>query len=77
MNRLKKTTGEDIGVFGSGSIVQQLARAGLVDEYVLVATPTILGGGSPLFTDVPRTDLELVGSRQVESGNVLLHYRVA
>ena len=77
VKRLKETAGEDLGVFGSGSIVQQLARAGLVDEYVLVATPAILGGGSQLFTDVPQTDLELVGSQRFESGNVLLHYRVA
>ena len=36
-------------IFGSGTIVEQLAREELIDEYMIVVTPVILGAGRPLF----------------------------
>ena len=73
--KLKQGNGPDILIFGSGTIVQQLAAEGLIDEYLLVVTPVVLGAGKPLFKDANKLNLELVEARGFKSGNVLLHYR--
>ncbi len=73
--KLKQGDGPAIIIFGSGTIVHQLAAQGLIDEYLLVVTPVVLGTGKPLFKDVGRLNLELVEARGFNSGNVLLHYK--
>jgi dihydrofolate reductase len=75
VSNLKQGSGADITIFGSGTIVQQLADEGLIDEYLIVVTPVILGSGKPLFKDVKKCNLELLEIRNFKSGNVLLHYR--
>jgi dihydrofolate reductase len=75
VKELKQGKGADITIFGSGTIVQQLANEGLIDEYLIVATPVVLGTGKPLFKDVKKHTLELLETRYFKSGNVLLHYR--
>lgn len=73
---LKKQKGADIMVLGSGTVVQQLAREGLVDEYMLIETPVIAGEGKPLFKDVPQQKLTLKEAKSFASGNLILHYEV-
>jgi dihydrofolate reductase len=75
VKKLKDDNGTAILIFGSGTIVQQLAQEGLIDEYLLVVTPVILGKGKPLFKDVNKLNLRLLQARHFESGNVLLRYR--
>ncbi len=67
---------ESITILGSGSIVQQLANLGLIDEYSLVVVPIILGRGKPLFKGVNITNLKLVEERSFRNGIVLLRYQV-
>jgi dihydrofolate reductase len=67
---------ENITILGSGTIVQQLANLGLIDEYSLVLVPIILGEGKPLFKDVGKTNLRLVEQRAFRNGIVLLRYQV-
>ncbi len=76
VKELKQGQGADITIFGSGTIVQQLANEGLIDEYLIVVTQVVLGTGRPLFKDVKRINLELLEARDFNSGNVLLHYRI-
>ncbi len=73
---LKQGQGADLTIFGSGSIVQQLANAGLIEEYLLIVTPVVLGSGKNLFQDVKRLDLKLIETCEFKSGNVLLHYTI-
>ncbi len=68
---------ENITILGSGTIVQQLANIGLIDEYNLVVVPIILGAGKPLFKDVKKMNLKLFGARAFKNGIVLLKYRPA
>jgi dihydrofolate reductase len=75
--KLKEQAGEDFTILGSGSIVQQFANLGLIDEYQLVIVPIILGAGKSLFKDVKRTNLKLLGTRSFKNGIVLLKYRPA
>ena len=71
---LKAGDGGAIAIFGSGTIVDQLTAAGLIDEYLLVVTPVICGDGKRCFDSAPLTDLRLLQTWDFESGNVLIHY---
>jgi dihydrofolate reductase len=72
---LKLKEKEDITILGSGTIVQQLANLGLIDEYNLVVVPIILGVGKPLFKNVKKTNLKLLEARTFKNGIVLLRYQ--
>ena len=74
---LKQGSGPDITIFGSGTIIQHLAREGLIDEYLLVITPVIQGEGKPLFGSINKTNLKLLEARSFPSKKVLLHYGLA
>lgn len=73
--KLQQGGGSDITIFGSGSIVQQLTNAGLIDDYLVIVSPIILGSGKTLFSSSNRVALDCVESRHFASGNVLFHYR--
>ena len=66
--------GRSFTTLGSGSIVQQLTRLGLVDEYSLLVNPVVLGAGQSAFTSVPREELTLADARSFKSGVVWLTY---
>jgi dihydrofolate reductase len=74
--RLKKEAGNDMLIFGSGKLVSQLAKAGLVDEYRLAVNPVVLGDGYSLFkgAEDPFT-LDLIRTKVLKSGVVILYYR--
>ena len=72
---MKAGPGKDMIVFGSGSLVAQLTEHGLIDEYVLVVNPILLGGGRPLLSGLSaRVPLELRQATDFRSGHVLLRY---
>ena len=75
VRRLKMEPGADITILGSGSIVAQLAAAGLIDNYQVVINPIVLGEGRTMFEGIDkRPDLQLTGSRTFANGSVLLSY---
>jgi dihydrofolate reductase len=75
IRRLKQQSGKDLTVLGSGSIVSQLAQAGLIDEYQVLLNPVIIGKGKTLFEGVKdRIALKLNKTRIFGNGNVLLTY---
>ena len=73
INRMKQEIGKDIFIFGSGQLVQEFARLGLVDEYRLMVNPVALGSGKVLFKD--KTQLLFLGLKEFKNGNVLLRYK--
>jgi dihydrofolate reductase len=75
IQKLKEASEKGIRLDGSASIVQQLTKLGLIDEYRLLVHPVVLGRGKPLFKE--RVDLELIGSQQFKSGVMLLTYQLA
>jgi dihydrofolate reductase len=73
---MKREPGMDTTILGSGSIVSQLAKEGLIDEYQLVVCPLLLGRGRPLFEGLDRRlPLKLSRTRVFGNGNVLLCYK--
>ncbi len=76
VRRLKQEDGSGIIIFGSGTIVRQLTTERLIDEYLFVVTPTILGAGKLLFPGVKKLNLNLSEAKRFASGNVLLRYKL-
>ena len=72
---LKQAKGGGMIIFGSGTIISQLANAGLIDEYMLIVTPIVLGAGKQMFSGVKKFSLEANKARLFKSGNVLLRYK--
>ena len=73
--RLKRESGPDLVMFGSGSVVSQLAQAGLVDEYQLVVNPVVLGGGRTMFDGIKeKLVLKLTKWRTFDNGSVFACY---
>jgi dihydrofolate reductase len=74
--RLKEQPGEDLTVLGSGELVQSLRRRDLVDRYVLLIHPLVLGSGRRLFPDGgPASTLRLVDSVPTTTGVIIATYQ--
>ncbi|HLC05445.1 MAG TPA: dihydrofolate reductase family protein [Anaerolineales bacterium] len=75
IRRLKNEPGDDMAIIGSGSIVAQLTRARLIDEYQMVLIPVVLGKGRTMFDGITeKVSLNLTNTRTFANGNVLLYY---
>ncbi len=75
---LKRESGKDILIFGSGSIVTRLTELGLIDAYELVVTPVFLGRGKTMIESLRASRrLTLTEARAFRSGNALLRYDAA
>jgi len=75
--RLKEEDGLDLLVMGSGVLVESLRRRGLVDQYILMIHPLVLGTGRRLFADGGTSSLELVKSVPTTKGVIIATYRVS
>jgi dihydrofolate reductase len=76
--RLKQQPGGDLTVLGSGELVQSLRRRDLVDRYVLLIHPLVLGTGRRLFGDGgPSAALRLVDAVTTTTGVVIATYQRA
>jgi dihydrofolate reductase len=73
-----KDQGQDLLVFGSGELIQSLMRRDLVDEYVLLIHPLVLGSGRRLFpVGGTSAALQLVDVKPTPTGVVIATYRRA
>ena len=74
--RLKKQPGGDVMMLGSGELVQSLMRSNLIDEYILLIHPLVLGSGRRLFSDGgPSATLSLVDTKATTTGVVIATYQ--
>jgi dihydrofolate reductase len=75
---LRQESGKDIVILGSGSLVQSLLRATLIDELILTINPVVLGTGRRLFPDGgPPLPLRLVDSNTTSKGVIMTTYQPA
>ena len=66
---LKQQSGKDLVVLGSGKLVQSLMQRDLVDRFVLMIHPLVLGKGRRLFAEGdPFTELRLLDSVTTTTG---------
>jgi dihydrofolate reductase len=74
--RLKGQSAKDILIMGSGELVRSLIKQNLVDEFMLVIHPLVLGSGRRLFPDDGTfAALDLVDSVTTTKGVVITRYR--
>ena len=71
---LKQQPGKAILV-GSRSLIIQLMKHNLIDEYQLCIHPVVAGSGLPLFENIAdRTILKLIKTKTFGSGAITLYY---
>jgi dihydrofolate reductase len=76
--RLKAQPGKDFVVLGSGELVRSLAARDLIDEYILMIHPLVLGSGQRLFGDDGAfAALRLVDAKPTTTGVIIATYRRA
>lgn len=70
-----KNNSEGVVLVGCRSLIIQLMKLNLIDEYQLCVHPVIVGSGLPLFEDVhDKTKLKLSNTKVFGSGAVMLYY---
>ncbi|UZN03653.1 dihydrofolate reductase family protein [Cellulomonas sp. S1-8] len=75
VREIKERSAGDLIIEGP-TIAAHALRAGLVDEIQLYVGPAILGGGTRVYPDDVRLDLELLAERRFDGGVVMLRYAV-
>jgi len=74
--KLKAQPGKDVVVLGSGILLQSLMRRNLVDQYILLIHPLVLGSGRRLFADGDAfATLRLIDARTTTTGVVIATYQ--
>lgn len=74
---LKRQAGKDIFV-GSRSLIIQLMKLNLIDEFQLCVHPVVAGSGLPLFENInDRTVFKLIKTKTFSGGAVTLYYEPA
>jgi dihydrofolate reductase len=68
---------EHLTVIGSGELVRSLMGRALIDEFLLLIHPLVLGSGRHLFPDGAFASLELTDSLTTTTGVVIGTYRTA
>lgn len=75
IKKLKRQPGNDITILGSGTIVTQLAEAGLIDVYQIMIDPVAISEGTPIFKGIGHNlSLKLTDTKIFKSSVVLLCY---
>jgi len=76
VQELRAREGKGLQVWGSASLAAQLVEHDLVDEYVLMIEPILLGGGKRIFPEDGRArPLELVSTTTASTGVLVCTYR--
>jgi dihydrofolate reductase len=73
---IKSQPGPDLGIVGSAQLVRSLLAANLIDRYVLLIHPLVLGQGRRLFDERgPGVDFDLVDSVITSKGVIIATYQ--
>jgi dihydrofolate reductase len=75
--KLKQQFSQATTILGSGELVRTLMDHHLIDEYLLVVCPLVLGKGKRLFQEASPTTLRLVNSKAYATGALWLTYHPA
>jgi dihydrofolate reductase len=72
---LKQSSAGDLVLMGSGQLIRSLLPHGLIDEYLLMIHPLVLGCGRRLFEGDEHAKLRLVDSTSTTTGVILATYQ--
>ena len=73
---LKQRSGTNLVIMGSGVLTGSLMAANLVDEYLLMIHPLVLGTGRRLFPEGVQVPLRLADSLITSTGVVIASYEL-
>jgi dihydrofolate reductase len=71
---LKTRSDGVLAIMGSGQLIGSLMAAGLIDEYLLMIHPFVLGSGRRLFPDGVEAMLRLTDSHATPTGVIIATY---
>ncbi len=74
---IKESGTGDLVIMGSGQLIRSLLPHGLIDEYLLLIHPVVLGSGQRLFADHDPLGLRLVESTPTTTGVIIATYAAA
>ena len=74
---LKQTSSANLVIMGSGVLIGSLMAADLIDEYLLMIHPLVLGSGQRLFRGGTQASLRLVDSTITSTGVLIATYEPA
>ena len=74
---LRQQPGKDLVILGSGALIHSLLPHHLIDEFVLLIHPLVLGSGHRLFPDGTAVSLRLTDSVTTTTGVVIATYQPA
>jgi dihydrofolate reductase len=76
IKKIKQQARKNILIYGSGSVVSQLMKLGLIDEYQIMVNPVVLGKGKPLFQNIEeKLKLKTIKTKKFKCGNVMITYQ--
>ena len=74
--KIKARPDGDMVVLGSGELVKTLMKHDLVDRYILLIHPLVLGSGRRLFADgIPLAKFKVVNTKTTTTGVVIVTYQ--
>ena len=68
MADLKQGSSANLVIMGSGVLIDSLMAADLIDEYLLMIAPLVLGTGRRLFAGGTQASLRLIDSSTTKTG---------
>lgn len=72
---LEEEDGDDLAILGSGALIRSLLKRDLIDEFVLLIHPLVLGSGTRLFPEQGTlAKLRLVDSVPTTTGVIVATY---
>jgi dihydrofolate reductase len=74
---LKESSSANLVIMGSGVLIGSLMAADLIDEYLLMIAPLVLGTGRRLFAGGTHASLRLVDSSTASTGVLIATYEPA
>lgn len=77
VTELRSRPGRELHTMGSGQLIETLVAHQLVDEFLLIIFPLVVGRGRRLFSGDTYQELDLVDAKTTSSGVVIATYRVA
>jgi dihydrofolate reductase len=74
---LRQSASANLAIMGSGVLIGSLMAADLIDEYLLMIAPLVLGTGRRLFAGGTQASLRLVDSMATSTGVLIATYEPA
>jgi dihydrofolate reductase len=72
---LRSSPGRELHIMGSGQLIETLMAHQLVDEFLLMIFPVVLGSGRRLFAGDTHAKLDLLNAQVTQSGVVIATYQ--